>query len=128
MTTKEPRTAREVAQAYWDAECTRSMEALLEYYHLDADATGPSGPTMHGHEEIKKFYADEIRDYPGLEVKIVHEVSNGDQAALEWEAVLTDHQGKRHPFRGVNIVKVRDGKFEWVRAYFDPAQVLTEGE
>ena len=39
---------------------------------------------------------------------------------LEWEAVLTDHGGHRFAFRGVNVVRVRDGRFEWVRAYFDP--------
>ena len=119
---------REVAEAYWKAECTRSLKALLKYYHLDATATGPTGPTMRGHDEIAKFYVDEIRDYPGLEVEIVHEVRNGQEAALEWEAVLTDHEGKRHPFRGVNIVRVRDGKFEWVRAYFDPAAPLNQTE
>lgn len=125
---KTPETPREVAEAYWKAECTRSLEALLEYYHDDATATGPTGPAMRGRNEIAKFYVDEIRDYPGLEVKIVHEVRNGPEAALEWEAVLIDHKGKRHPFRGVNIVRVRDGKFEWVRAYFDPAAPLDQTE
>ncbi len=121
-------TPWEVAEAYWAAECTRSLEALLEYYHEDATAMAPTGPAMRGHAEIATFYVDEIRDYPGLEVKIVHEVRDGPEAALEWEAVLTDHEGKRHPFRGVNIVRVRDGKFEWVRAYFDPAAPLDQTE
>jgi len=52
---------------------------------------------------------DEVRDVP--------------QASLEWEAVLIDRQGRRHPFRGVNVVRVRDGRFESVRAYFDPSLI-----
>ncbi|MGI9015802.1 MAG: nuclear transport factor 2 family protein [Euzebya sp.] len=118
---------REVAEAYWAAECRRDLSAVLGYYHTDAVVFPPSGEALRGHEEIATFYADEIRDYPGLEVDIVHEVSDGDQACLEWEAVLTDHDGGRHAFRGVNVVQVRDGKFTSVRAYFDPGAVGTAG-
>lgn len=116
-------TPRQVAESYWAAECRRDLDAVLDHYHADAVVYPPSGPELRGHEEIATFYADEIRDYPGLEVEIVHEVSNGDDAALEWEAVLTDHDGGRHPFRGVNVVRTRDGKFASVRAYFDPTAV-----
>ncbi|MBA2316810.1 MAG: nuclear transport factor 2 family protein [Euzebyales bacterium] len=115
------KTPREVAESYWRAECERDLEAVLEHYHTDAVVQPPSGPSLRGRDEIATFYADELRDYPHLEVQIVHEVSSGDEASLEWEAVLTDHEGGRHPFRGVNIVRTRDGMFEWVRAYFDPA-------
>lgn len=116
-------TPRQVAESYWSAECDRDLEATLDHYHDDAVVHPPSGPPYEGRDQIAEFYVDEMRDYPGLEVEIVHEVRDGDEAALEWEGVLTDHDGVRHSFRGVNIVKVRDGKFEWVRAYFDPAQV-----
>ncbi len=112
-------TPRAVAEAYWAAECTRDLAAVLAFYHQDAEVRPPIGPTLRGHAEIATFYADEIQDYPGLEVSIVHEVSDGPEAALEWAAVLTDHSGRRFAFRGVNVVRVRDGQFEWVRPYFD---------
>lgn len=127
MTSDQLDTPRAVAEAYWAAECTRDLDALLAYYHDDAVVRPPTGPALRGHAEIATFYADEIRDYPGLEVQIVHEVSDGDEASLEWEAVLTDHDGGRHPFRGVNVVRVRDGKFESVNAYFDSAPVAPSG-
>lgn len=116
-------TPREVAESYWAAECRRDLDAVLAHYHEDAVVFPPSGPPFRGHREIATFYVDEMRDYPGLEVTIAHEVSDGAEASLEWEAVLVDHAGARHPFRGVNVVRVRDGKFESVRAYFDPAAV-----
>jgi ketosteroid isomerase-like protein len=85
-----------------------------------------SGP-LKGHGEIRTFY-DRMGDtFPGLEVTITHEVSSGNEAALEWEAVLIDREGTRFPIRGVNIVRVRDGKFEHVSAYFDPARFPTPG-
>lgn len=123
MTERPEQTPREVAEAYWAAECTRELAAVLAFYHDDAVVQPPVGPPLRGHAEIATFYADELRDYPGLEVDIVHDVTNGPEAALEWEAVLTDHAGARHAFRGVNVVRVRDGKFEWVRPYFDPTMV-----
>lgn len=123
MTSDQLDTPRAVAEAYWAAECARDLDALLAYYHADAVVRPPTGPALRGHAEIATFYVDEIRDYPGLEVQIVREVSNGDEASLEWEAVLTDHDGGRHPFRGVNVVRVRDGKFESVNAYFGSAPV-----
>ena len=116
-------TPREVAESYWAAECTRDLRAVLDHYHDDAVVYPPDGAELCGHDQIATFYADELDEYPGLEVEIVHEVSSGDDAAFEWEAVLIDRQGGRHPFRGVNVVRVRDGKFESVRAYFDPALI-----
>lgn len=123
MVSHPDRTPKEVAEAYWAAECRRDLDAVLDFYHEDAVVYPPNGPPMRGRKEIAGFYADEMRDYPDLEVEITHVVQVGDEASLEWHAVLTDHEGGRHPFRGVNIVKVRDGRFESVRAYFDPAQV-----
>lgn len=114
---------REVAESYWRAECDRDLDRVLAHYHEDAVVHPPSGSPFEGRDSIANFYVDEMRDYPGLEVDIVHEIETGDQAALEWEAALVDHDGERHEFRGVNIVKVRDGKFVWVRAYYDPSTV-----
>lgn len=119
-------TPRKVAEAYWAAECRRDLDGLLAYFHEDAVVRPPSGPALHGHREIATFYADELRDYPGLEVEITHEIRDGDEATLEWDAVLIDHAGARHPYRGVNVIRVRDGKFESVRAYFDPTAVGAE--
>ncbi|MBA3851149.1 MAG: nuclear transport factor 2 family protein [Chloroflexi bacterium] len=120
------KSPREVAESYWAAECRRDLEAVLDHFHDGAIVHPPSGSPFVGRAGIADFYRDEMRDYPGLEVEIVHEVRDGDEAALEWEAVLVDHRGARHPFRGVNVVRVRDGRFEWVRAYFDPAAVGSE--
>lgn len=116
-------TPRQVAEAYWAAECTRDLAAVLSFYHLDAVVFPPDGSELRGHAQIATFYVDELEQYPGLEVVIVHEISQGDEACLEWEAVLIDREGARHPFRGTNVVRVRDGKFESVRAYFDPALI-----
>lgn len=112
------KSPREVAESYWDVECQRDLDAILAHYHEDA-VMQPPGQVLRGHNEIRTFYEDSISRFPILEVEIVHEVRNGDEAALEWSAAVTDHQGNRYPFTGVNIIKVEDGKFRSVHAYFD---------
>lgn len=113
-----PMSPREVAESYWRAECARDLGAIMEHFHPDAEFR-PAGTVLRGHEEIKTFYEDSIARFPGLECTIVHEISDGDEASLEWEAVLIDHDGVRNPLVGVNVVHVSDGKFRSARAYFD---------
>ncbi|MCC6793264.1 MAG: nuclear transport factor 2 family protein [Thermomicrobiales bacterium] len=111
-------TPREVAESYWRAECRRDMDAILAHYHPDAEFR-PAGAMLRGHDEIRTFYQDSIDRFPGLECTILHEVSHGNEASLEWQALLIDHDGVRHPLVGVNVVRVSGGKFVSVHAYFD---------
>jgi ketosteroid isomerase-like protein len=121
-----PASPRAVAESYWRAEERRDADAVLAHFHEDAVFHPVSGPLV-GHAEIRTFYEGMGDTFPGLTVTIVHEIRSGDEAALEWEAVLTDRNGTRYPIRGVNIVRVREGKFERVNAYFDPAQFPSPG-
>jgi hypothetical protein len=109
---------RAVAESYWAAECARDLEAIMAHFHPDATFQ-PAGNLLTGHDEIRTFYVDSIARFPGLECRIVREVRNGNEASLEWEAVLIDHAGVRNPLVGVNVIEVADGKFRSVRAYFD---------
>jgi len=102
------------------------VEAVLAHFHEDAVFYPVTGP-LSGHAEIRTFYEGMGDTFPGLQVAIVHEVRSGAEAALEWEATLTDRRGKKYPIRGVNVVRVRDDKFERVTAYFDPTQFPTPG-
>jgi ketosteroid isomerase-like protein len=99
-------TPRQVAESYWRAEESRDVERVLAHFHPDATFHPVTGPL----------------------VRIVHEISSGDEAALEWEADLINHEGTRFPICGSNFVKVRDGKFTYVRAYFDPTSFPQPGD
>jgi ketosteroid isomerase-like protein len=113
-------TPREVSESYWNAECRRDIDGVMAHYHGDATYEDGGG-LRRGHAEVRRAYAASARDYPGLEVTIVREFTNGEDAsALEFDAVLIDHEGRRFRIRGVNVVHVRDGKFVSVRSYEDP--------
>jgi ketosteroid isomerase-like protein len=113
-------TPRQIAESYWRAECAHDIPAILTHYHADAAFVPPRGERLIGHDQIRTFYEESFRRFVGLEVSIVHEISNDDEAALEWEAVFTDAAGKRYTLNGINVIRVSEGKFEEVRCYFDP--------
>ncbi len=119
-------SARSIAEAYWKAECERDTEKVLAFYHEDATFC-PPGQKLVGHSQIRTFYDASGLDFPGLEVEITNDFFVGDQSALEWKAVLTSVAGEKFTILGVNIIKVRDGKFEFVHAYFDPTVLQSKG-
>ncbi len=118
--------ARDFAESYWRAECARDTDLVLSHYHADATFC-PPGQTLVGHEEIRTFYDASGADFPGLKVTIESDFTVGDRSAMEWTALLTNVQGEEFAIKGVNIIKLRDGKFEWVHAYFDPTVLQSKG-
>jgi limonene-1,2-epoxide hydrolase len=110
--------ARQVAESYWAAEIERDVEKVLLHYHADAVFV-PNGRRLVGHDEIRTSYEDSCQRFPVLEVTIARETPAADTTVLEWQAAVTDHQGRRVPFSGVNLVSVEQGRFREVRAYFD---------
>jgi ketosteroid isomerase-like protein len=111
---------REVSESYWAAECRRDIDGVMAHYQPNGTYEGPDG-LRRGHAEIRKAYEDSAHDYPGLEVRIVREfLGTPECSALEFDAVLIDPSGRRFRVRGVNVVVVRDGKFESARSYEDP--------
>jgi len=114
-------TPREVGESYWRAEARRDVEGVLSHFHSDAVFHPVTGHLV-GHDQIRTFYEGMGDDFPGLEVTVVRDITSGDEAALEWAAVLIDPAGNRFPIYGVNLVRIRDGKFTHVRAYYDPTK------
>jgi len=76
-----------------------------------------------GHDEIRKYYDTSATRFPGLEVTVVSDFADGDVGAVEWDAILIDAEGTRYPLQGVNLITLRDGKFQEVRAYFDTSHL-----
>jgi ketosteroid isomerase-like protein len=113
------KTPREVSDSYWQADMSHDLERILAHYHHDAVFHPASGPPRARRDPHLLRHEQQ---FLGMDVKIVHEVTQGDESALAWEIVLTDKQGQQFPVRGVNVVHVSDGKFTSVRSYYDPTQ------
>lgn len=111
-------TPREVSESYWRAEAERNVEKVGLHYHADA-VFMPPGERLVGWENISKWYEATYRKLQKVKVDIVHVITQGNEASVEFQATLTNDMGKVLRPIGVNIVRVEGGKFREVRAYFD---------
>lgn len=111
-------TAREIAESYWRAECARDIPGILSHYQPDARFQAP-GWDLNGHDEIRRYYESSAEGFPGLELEVGSDVTDGSRSAIQWRAVLIDHDGTRHSLDGINLISIKDGKFADVQVYFD---------
>jgi ketosteroid isomerase-like protein len=112
-----------IARSYWEAEASRDVTAILTHFAPDARWQGPGGIELRGHDQIRRFYEETGRDFPGLEVEVTGVVGDERAAALEWSAVLIDGEGGRHPLVGVNVMEGDGERITLLRTYYDRAQV-----
>jgi ketosteroid isomerase-like protein len=110
---------REISESCWAAERRGDLDAVMGHFHADATYRAPDGPRA-GLDAIRGMYEYYAKDFPELvSLEILREFPDGDTAAIEFDAVVTDPEGMRYRVRGVNLVQVRDGKFVSVRSYED---------
>jgi NAD(P)-dependent dehydrogenase (short-subunit alcohol dehydrogenase family)/ketosteroid isomerase-like protein len=113
-----------IARAYWKAEESRDVDRIMEFFAPDAEWRGP-GVQLRGHDEIRGFYADSGRRFPGLEVTVERVLpaagGAGDETALEWSAVFRDPAGNVRGLNGVNIMRTERGKITSLTTYNDPS-------
>lgn len=119
-------TPASIVRSYWTAEENRDIEAVLGYYQTNAELVVPELGRLVGHREIRRFYAASIARFPGLQVVIDSELTAGDRGVFEWSSVFTDHSGKQWPSKGVNVIRVSDGKFASVHVYYDPTPLADQ--
>ncbi|MCG3776805.1 MAG: hypothetical protein JW395_3676 [Nitrospira sp.] len=110
----------EVMISYFEAEMTRSVDAIMEFFAVDAVFTTPDR-VYSGTDEIRRFYEDSASRFVDLEVTIVTALSRGDQGVVEWGATLGGRDGSSLQLSGVNVARVADGRICAVRSYYDAA-------
>ena len=119
-------TAEEISRAYWQAEMAHDVDKVMSFYRPDATFIAP-GVSLKG-TEIRDFYIELFKAFPKLEHIVKRVMGNDKLACLEWAATLTDHEGRRRSFTGVNLAEIDGERFISVRAYFDRKELDIAGE
>lgn len=114
-----------VSRAYWDAEESRDLDRILSFFTDDITWEAP-GLRATSREELAPFYAASAAAYPRLRVTIGRVLGGDQEASLEWRAVFTAPDGLNVPARGVNVMRLRDGKISALDCYMDPNQVAPD--
>jgi len=108
-----------LARAYWTAEESRDINAILSFFSEDARWTGPDGVVLVGHDQIRTFYENSAAAYPGLSVDVMRSYGDKHEGTVEWSARLTAPDGRVLNLSGVNIMKRKKDKFTELTAYFN---------
>ena len=109
-----------VSQSYWEAEMQRDLDLIVSHFSTDAVFYTPER-TWTGIDEIRERYSRMIEEFPILTLTTGWVLSEGERAAIEWHASLTDTLGRSTLLAGVNLVHVAGGKFRSIRCYFGPS-------
>jgi len=107
------------------------VDALLDLYTEDATLVTPFG-TLEGRAAIHEFRSREKTAFPDRTMTLDMSVEQGDTLADEWTfagthtgpLVMPDGtevppSGKRIEFKGMELVKLRDGKVVAQHSYWD---------
>jgi ketosteroid isomerase-like protein len=109
-----------IVQAYWRAEAAGDVSAVLAHFASHARFTAP-GFDLSGHDQIRRFYEKIIRAYASMRIDVLRTIEQGDDIVVEFGFHFSRHDGAAGYAEGCNVFTIRNGRFERVRAYFNPA-------
>ncbi|MDQ6818299.1 MAG: nuclear transport factor 2 family protein [Actinomycetota bacterium] len=97
------------------------MAAVVAHFAVDATMVLPDGSVLKGRDASRRHYEDTVRRFPSLTVRPGAVIGVGDEAAIEWQALVVDSHGLERELRGVNLVRTSGGLFTELRTFFGPS-------
>lgn len=82
----------------------RLVDIIADDCVMEGVGPAPDGNRWTGYDECLAGWQGLIRD-PGIRFEVEHVDVDGDRAVIRWRLHASDA-----PFRGVNLMRVRDGK------------------
>ncbi len=110
----------EFVKDYWAAEGRKDLEAILNHFCEDAEFVSPT-MRLNGRAKVAEFYRGMIDGFKAIEVTPVHSLESGNSIAVEYECRLVRNSGEVRQARGFNLFVFKDGRFQKVPCYFNPA-------
>jgi ketosteroid isomerase-like protein len=121
-TPQDPRTAATIAaiRAFDEATRRRDIDAIMAMSTDDVvweTTTPPDGERYEGTEAVRRGMEEFFRASPEAVFEIEDVVALGERAFFTWVYRWVDGDGKPGHVRGVDTVRVRDGKIAETCAY-----------
>jgi steroid delta-isomerase-like uncharacterized protein len=129
---------RNLLERYVELSNAGDLDACMDLYAEDAVQEMPDG-TFKGRSTIRERLAKELAGFPDATYTVGGFVEQGDSFADEFTIVGTHTgpfmlpdgtqlppTGKRVEIRGMELVKVRDGKIVTDNLYYDNMAVLAQ--
>lgn len=129
---------RRLLERYVASYNAADLDGVMDLYAEDAVQQMPDG-TFEGREAIRERLARELAAFPDVDFAFSSFVEQGDAFADEWvfvgthtgPLVLPDGTevpptGKRVQMKGMELVRIRDGKIVVDNLYYDNLSVLVQ--
>ena len=93
------------------------MALMTEDCIFDNTYPAPDGERFEGQEAVGRFWEEFFRSSPDANFQSEEMFAFGDRCVIRWLYSWTNADGSRSHIRGVDILRVRDGKVAEKLAY-----------
>jgi ketosteroid isomerase-like protein len=93
------------------------MAAMTEECVFENTSPSPDGERFVGQKAVTRFWEEFFASSPDAEFESEELVASGDRAVLRWRYSWTERDGTRGHVRGVDVLRVQDGKVAEKLAY-----------
>jgi len=93
------------------------MALMTEDCLFDNTYPAPDGERFEGQEAVRSFWEEFFRSSPDSAFTSEEMITLGDRCVVRWRYDWTNTDGSRGHVRGVDVLKVRDGKVAEKLAY-----------
>ena len=117
----QTRSTIEVIEKFNEALNRHDVPAVMALMTQDCvfDNTypAPDGERFEGQEAVRRFWEEFFRSSPDAVFKSEEMITFGDRCVIRWRYEWTSTDGSSGHVRGVDVLKVRDGKVAEKLAY-----------
>ena len=93
------------------------MDLMTEDCLFDNTYPPPDGERFEGQEAVRGFWEEFFRSSPDAMFTSEEMITLGDRCVIRWRYDWTSKDGRREHIRGVDVLRVRDGKVAEKLAY-----------
>ncbi len=93
------------------------MALMTEDCLFDNTNPAPDGERLEGQEAVRSFWEEFFRSSPDAQFTSEEMITFGDRCIIRWRYDWTNTDGSRGHVRGVDVMKVREGKVAEKLAY-----------
>jgi ketosteroid isomerase-like protein len=93
------------------------MALMTEDCVFDNTYPAPDGERFEGQEAVGRFWEEFFRSSPGANFQSEEMFAHGDRCVVRWRYEWTNTDGQSGHIRGVDVLRVREGKVEEKLSY-----------
>ncbi len=93
------------------------MALMTDDCKFDNTYPAPDGELFEGQEAVRRFWEEFFQSSPDATFTSEEMFTAGDRCVVRWRYDWTNSDGSRGHIRGVDVLKVRDGKVAEKLAY-----------